>query len=392
MSRAMKDSGVEWIGEIPADWEICRLKNYAQIQNGQDYKVVLDDEGTYPVIGSGGAFARANSFLYAKESVLLGRKGTVDKPLYMKYPFWTVDTMYYTVINNDVCGKYFYYLCTQIEFQYYQYGSAVPSMTQRDLNNIYFPQPSFQMQHRIASYLDTKCGKIDAIIDREQAVIAKLKEYKQSLITEVVTKGLDPEVPMKDSGVDWIGQIPATWEVTQISHLFNLKAGGDVKKEFFSYDYDVRHPYPVYTNTTQKNQVYGYTEKPFFEKNTITVTGRGFIGYAVYRENSYDAIIRLLVLSPKNKKNCKYYMYCINSIPSFTVESSAIGQLSTQQMAPFMVCVPSLSEQQQIVAYLDTKCAKIDATIARKQALIEKLGEYKKSLIYEVVTGKKEVG
>lgn len=99
--REMKDSGVEWIGEIPKNWKICRLKDYAHICNGRDYSEVLAENGDYPVIGSGGQFAKACEPLYQKESVLLGRKGTIDKPLFVDYPFWTVDTMYYTEIKEN---------------------------------------------------------------------------------------------------------------------------------------------------------------------------------------------------------------------------------------------------------------------------------------------------
>ena len=161
--REMKDSGIEWIGEIPGNWKICRLKDYAHICNGRNYSEVLDENGDYPVIGSGGQFAKACEPLYQKESVLLGRKGTIDKPLFVDCPFWTVDTMYYTEIKENVSAKYFYYLCTQIEFDFYQYGSAVPSMTQRDLYNVNFPYPTLDKQRRIADYLDRKCSQIDAI-------------------------------------------------------------------------------------------------------------------------------------------------------------------------------------------------------------------------------------
>lgn len=183
----MKDSGVEWIGEIPEHWRICRLKNYASICNGQDYKEILDENGIYPVMGSGGAFAKANDFIYNKPSVLLGRKGTIDKPLYVDYPFWTVDTMYYTIISEKNYVKFFYYLCKTINFEYYQYGSAVPSMTQRDLNNIIFANPKLEEQKEIADYLDKKCSAIDKLISKKEKVIDKLTEYKKSLIYECVT-------------------------------------------------------------------------------------------------------------------------------------------------------------------------------------------------------------
>ena len=146
----IKDSGIEWLGAIPSYWKICRLKNLATIKNGQEYKNFFDENGKYPVIGSGAEFAHATKFIYDKPSVLLGRKGTVDKPLFVDFPFWTVDTMYYTEIKNTVVPKFFFYLCLQIPYDYYQYGSALPSMTQRDLNSVKFPLPPLDEQNQIA--------------------------------------------------------------------------------------------------------------------------------------------------------------------------------------------------------------------------------------------------
>lgn len=183
----MKDSGIEWIGEIPEHWDICRLKYYAKINNGRDYKEIVDENGNYPVIGSGGQFANAKQYLYNRPSVLLGRKGTIDKPMFVDYPFWTVDTMFYTEINEGHDSKFFYYLCLTIRFDYYQYGSAVPSMTQKDLSESIFTLPPLSEQKSIAAYLDKKCGEIDALSEHNKNIIESLQEYKQSLIYEAVT-------------------------------------------------------------------------------------------------------------------------------------------------------------------------------------------------------------
>ncbi len=183
----MKDSGIEWIGEIPQGWEVKKLKFLAEICNGQDYKKVQIEEGGFPVMGSGGEFARATENMYDKPSVLLWRKGTIDKPLYVDFPFWTVDTMYYTKINDLVNPKFFYFLCTNIEFKMYQYGSALPSMTQRDLNEIYFSIPEFEEQLHIVNYIEQKCSEIDKVITANNSIIERLKEYRQSTIYEAVT-------------------------------------------------------------------------------------------------------------------------------------------------------------------------------------------------------------
>ncbi|MGV0941062.1 restriction endonuclease subunit S [Empedobacter sp. ULE_I140] len=181
-----KDSGVEWIGEIPAHWEMKRLKHLMRINNGLDYKHVQVDEG-YPVIGSGGQFAYASNYLYDGEVLFLGRKGTIDKPLYFIGKFWTVDTMFYCVVNNKGITKYLYYFSTTIPFKYYSTATALPSMTQGDLNNHNIPTPPIKEQEQIVAYLDEVTGKIDEAITQKQEQITKLKEYKQSLINDVVT-------------------------------------------------------------------------------------------------------------------------------------------------------------------------------------------------------------
>lgn len=185
-SAPTKDSGIEWIGEIPAHWEVKRLKHLMRINNGLDYKHVQVDEG-YPVIGSGGQFAYASNYLYDGEVLFLGRKGTIDKPLYFSGKFWTVDTMFYCVVNNKGITKYLYYFSTTIPFKYYSTATALPSMTQGDLNNHNIPIPPIQEQEQIVAYLDEVTGKIDQAIAQKQEQITKLKAYRQSLINDVVT-------------------------------------------------------------------------------------------------------------------------------------------------------------------------------------------------------------
>lgn len=183
----LKDSGVEWIGQVPEHWEVKKIKAFAKINNGLDYKTVIAEEG-YPVYGSGGQFAYANTYLYDGEAVLLGRKGTIDKPLYINDKFWTVDTMFYSVCNNKVSTKFFYYCCCSIiPFQYYSTSTALPSMTQSDILNHKVTFPLLKEQYQIADYLDIQTAKIDQAITLKTAHIEKLKEYKSVLINDVVT-------------------------------------------------------------------------------------------------------------------------------------------------------------------------------------------------------------
>lgn len=191
----------------------------------------------------------------------------------------------------------------------------------------------------------------------------------------------------KDSGVKWIGEIPGHWKCAQIGRLFSIKAGGDVKPDLFSDKQDHKHPYPVYTNTKSATDVYAYTSNPTCKANTITVTGRGEVGHAIFRETPYDAIIRLLSLESKSElANPKFHTYVIDTIIPFTSDSAAIGQLSAIQIKPKYIPVPTIKEQQAIVTYLDTKVAKIDEYISIAEKKIAALEELKQTIIAEAVT------
>lgn len=186
-----KDSGIEWLGEIPEEWEVRKLKYFAKIHNGKDQKDVIAENGTFPILGTGGEFGRTNEFLYDKPSVLLGRKGTVDKPFYIDEPFWTVDTLFYTSIKSNVYPKFFFYSCKTINFDLYQESSAVPSMTQEKLNNVEICYTKYVEQVQISKYIDDQTSKIDFTITKLVISIEKLKLYRQSLISEAVTGKID---------------------------------------------------------------------------------------------------------------------------------------------------------------------------------------------------------
>ncbi len=182
----LKDSGVEWIGEIPEHWEVKRLKHCLNINNGSDYKHIQTDGG-YPVIGSGGQFAYASEYMYDGEVVFLGRKGTIDKPLYFKGKFWAVDTMFYANAKNGNIVKFLYYLATTLPFSYYSTATALPSMTQSDLNNHPISRPPIDEQKKIVEYIENGTKKIETAISLKKQEIDTLKEYKSSLINSVVT-------------------------------------------------------------------------------------------------------------------------------------------------------------------------------------------------------------
>ena len=183
----MKDSGVEWIGMIPKHWEICPFKRLIKIKNGADYKKYEVQDNGFPVIGSGGVFAYSSKYAYDGESLLLGRKGTIDKPMYFKGKFWTVDTMFYGIPKDNADCKYLYYQALTIPFKLYATSTAIPSMTQTDLYNNPMCFPCKEEQKAIADYLDLAIKPFDSAITNCQRQITLLQERKQIIINEVVT-------------------------------------------------------------------------------------------------------------------------------------------------------------------------------------------------------------
>lgn len=184
----MKDSGDKWLGRVPENWSVVSVSRFVRFGNGSDYKHVEVTDGGYPVIGSGGEFRRASEYLFDGESVLFGRKGTVDKPLHVNGKFWTVDTMYFTRIDvQKVLPKFLYYWALRFPFDFYVTNTALPSMTQTDLGSAKMGLPSLEDQEVISAYLDGETAKIDAAIADAREAIALSKERRAGVIDAAVT-------------------------------------------------------------------------------------------------------------------------------------------------------------------------------------------------------------
>ena len=408
MIEQMKPSGVDYLGDIPATWTAKRFKYCAQICNGGEYADIEIDEGGYPVIGSGGEFARASKFCYQGESVLLGRKGTIDKPLYVNDAFWCVDTMFYTKAKLNMVPKFLYYCALCFRFDYYVTSTALPSMTQKDLGSEMIAVPPTEEQKAIANYLDAQCSKLDSIIADLEKQIDTLQKYKKSLITETVTKGLDKSAQMKDSGIEWIGQIPEHWIVQPIKYradFYNGDRGENYpsKSEMLnegvpfinaghlceggldmeSMDYISEEKYRLMGGVKLQNGDIVYCLRGSIGKNSILDIDRGTVASS------------LVALRSKNIVP-KYLYYSINShieeVQRFLWDNgTAQPNLSAENLGKFKICIPSKEEQLTIVSFLDEKCALADQILFETRKQFEKIQQHKKSLIYEYVTGKKRV-
>lgn len=425
--RAMKDSGVDWIGEIPADWGTRKIKYDFRVINGSTPKSneekywngnivwitpsemggnerifhstkTITDEGLHS----------CGTTIVSKNTLILSTRAPIGKINIAGVDLCTNQGCKSLVCKGTVYYKYtYYYLLTQIEtLNMLGRGTTFFELSTFDLHNFVECIPTYNEQQRIAAYLDARCAKIDTLISQEQVVIEKLKEYKQALITRAVTKGLDPDVPMKDSGVDWIGEIPADWEIKRLKHVADLDIHtlsectlDDTLIKYIdissvSYDSGI-----VQTQELSFNDAPSRARRILKTGDTIISTVRTYlkaIAYIMPEYNNYICSTGFAVYTPHPEIFGKYLYYslCAHCFISM-VEAYSVGisypAINSSSLSNLNIVLASYKEQHRIVAYIDARCAAIDATISKKQTLIDKLTEYKKSLIYEVVTGKKEV-
>ncbi len=379
-----KDSGVQWLGEIPSHWEVVPLKYCMILNNGRDYKEYESNNGI-PVIGTGGQFAYSNKEMFNGEVVFFGRKGTIDKPFHYKGAFWAVDTVFYAEAKSNMICRYLYYLGTTIPFGLYSTSTAIPSMTQTDLLNNPISLPSLAEQQAIAEYLDTVTSKIDIAIAQQQKMIDLLNERKQIIINNAVTKGLNPNVKMKDSGVDWIGEIPEEWEISKFKFHGSIKSGDGIKNE----DVRAEGEYPVWGG----NGLMGYHNKFNIEKNAFVIGRVGALcGNVRYVEDPVFVTDNALIFQILSTLEHKFLYYVMIAADFNRLNTSNAQPLITgTKVKNVSFAYPSDSEQIRIVEFIDNKLNNIKNGIAVISKQISLLQERKQIIINEVVTGKVKV-
>lgn len=402
-----KDSGVEWIGEVPSHWEVCAFKRKITINNGKDYKDFSDNE-IYPVMGSGGCFAYCAKFMYDGEALLMGRKGTIDKPLYINGKFWAVDTMFYAVPTKDLHCKFAYYLALTFPYSLYSTSTALPSMTQTDLGNNPVAFPPFAEQQAIAAYLDEKCKEINRAIDVQKKKIDLLNELKQTIITNAVTKGLDPNAPMKDSGVEWIGKVPSHWEVMRLRFACEFRNGYTPSKanpDFWENGSipwyrmeDIRESGRFLNEAKQYITRKAVKGNGLFEAGSFILATTATIGeHAVLIADSLanqqftNLKIRKSLSNRLSRDFFFYYLFVIDDYCKSTTRTATFPAVNMDDLKNFGVTIPPLQEQQAIVAHIEDEVGKIDSRISRANRRIELLEELMQSIITEAVTGKIKV-
>lgn len=429
--REMKDSGIEWIKEVPKEWDVSPLYVYFAERKNKNKEEkednllslsygkvvpkpinVLDgllpkNFSTYNIVETGDIIIRPTDLQNDKKSL---RTGLVQE-------HGIITSAYIALrLTKDGCANYYHYLLHAFDEAkvFYNMGNGVrQGLTYSIFSKLPLLHPPVFEQHRIANYLDYKCSQIDFIIEKTKREIEKLKEYRQSVITEAVTKGLDSDVKMKDSGSEWIGEVPSHWNVAKTRYMLSMPITDGPHTTPVLYDEGV--PFVSAEAVSFGNgkidfsHIRGFISQEFYQEcckkyvpqlddiymiKSGATTGKIAI---VDTTKIFTIWSPLAVFRPNKHLSDPSFMFYSLQSDYYQKQVELNWNYGTQQnigmrvLESLRLCCPPLSEQQSIAKYLDSQCSQIETTISTKYKIIDKLQQYKKSLIYECVTGKKEV-
>ena len=400
----MKDSGIEWLGKIPNNWRTIRVKYAFRIKKeiaGELGHTVLSvtqrgikpkdmsEKGQFSLDYSKYQLVSSGDFIMNHMDLLTGwvdisNMDGVTSPDYRVFQSSNPEKYYPDFY------RYVFQTCYQQRI-FYGLGQGVSGFGRWRLPaeiflNFYLPVPPYESQSAIAAYLDTQCAKIDEIIAQAKASIEDYKQWKASIIYEAVTKGLNPNVEMKDSGIEWIGRMPVHWTAPALKHLCTMQAG----KNLISEQISTSGQYPVYGGNGQR----GYYSDYNANGNFLLVGRQGALcGNVHYVSGKFWATEHAVVTTPSKITNISYLYYLLIAMDlnQYASNSAAQPGLSVGNILTVKTLLPPIDEQVRISEFLDNCCPRIDEVITEKQSLIDDLESYKKSLIYEVVTGKRRV-
>lgn len=425
MARKMKDSGIEWIGEIPEGWETCLYKYCCSVQPGYPFdsaKFSNSSTDGFPLIRIRDITSGEIQTYYTGEyppnyivtagDLLVGMDGDFN------VRWWNNDA---ALLNqrccrvtekNSVLRRFLYYVLpfTLQHINTLTYATTVKHLANGDILNSFIAFPSLSAQQNIVHYLDTVCSEIDAILSKTRSSIEEYKKLKQAVITQAVTKGVRGEREMKDSGVEWAGLVPHHWGVAKIGSIGQTSSGATPlrsKEASFFDDAAIRW---VRTLDLNDGLVYDSSEKITelaLASSACSIMPKGTVCVAMYGGAGTIGKCGLLMSDcATNQAVCS--IVCNREIVSpifllmqllalksywmkYAVGTRKDPNISQDVVARMKILIPPLDEQKEITDYLDAKCAEVDKLIAKKEQLVKELESYKKSLIYEVVTGKREV-
>ena len=421
--RKMRDSGIPWIGEVPNGWGMSPLKyNYNIIagatpdstkQNFWDGNIKWITPADYKTKDVYVSFGKRNltsagykacsTHMLPKGSIVISKRAPIGSVAITTSDLCTNQGCLGLVAKNKfVNNKYFYYVLSIYDdvLNLYGSGTTFKEISANVFSNIEFPLPSVTIQNSIADFLDSKCSEIDTLIENLRARMESAKEYKKAVITEAVTKGLDKDAKMKDSGVEWIGEIPEGWKVVRFKHIASIKSNLVQPDKYMKYPQIAPDNIEKDTGRLLSHQT--VDESGIISGNHLFY--RGQILYSKIRPNlnkltvaPFDGLCSADMYPIESKLPIIFMVYSmlstyfVSQVSLIIQDRVKMPKINQEELGEIKVVVPSQQEMLTIADYLNSKCSEIDALLQNYEDQITTLEEYKKSLIYEYVTGKKEV-
>ena len=427
-----KDSGVEWLGKVPEHWRISSLKRYGYFKGGAGFPHAYqgnteenipffkvnslskdkrflssfsDFVGEETAKKLGAKIFPKNSIFFAKvgAALLLERIRTNQQPCCID------NNMMGFVIQNELSFDFAFYLMSLIDFKYLVNPGAVPSINESQISSFLISVPPISEQTQIANYLDTETARIDNLISKQEKLIELLEEQRKSIISHAVTKGLNPNAPMKDSGVEWLGKVPNDWNLSRLDAVSKIVRGNSAfsKMDLLESGKYVALQYGKTYKVNEINESFGsYVNQEFFKKSQITEFGDIIListsetledlGHSCFYARHDVGLIggEQFLLKPKNQNFGKYIYYATKAFSSY-LQRYATGlkvfRFNLDDLKKIYIPDISLVEQQKIAEFLDKETARIDISVLKQKSLIEKLKEYRSSIISHAVTGKIDV-
>ena len=431
MARKMKDSGIEWIGEIPEGWEIHRIKTHFSIISGSGFKPELQGQSTgdFPVckasdISSSGHYLHTSAnyitsdivksqhfSIIPKGSILFAKIGEAMRKNNRSLCSLDccVDNNCQGLVPKNISSEFSYYLFTCIDMTWFDNAGTIPCINNQKLYDCRIPFPSYGEQTLIANHLNIQCAKINEMLFHIRSSIEEYKKLKQTVITQAVTKGVRGEREMKDSGNPWFGQIPTDWKLSRVGLHFSIILGKMLCNAPLNDTYTLE-PYYCAADVHFDGVADGERKKMWFspvEKDLYRVLvgdllvvegGAGAGGSAIVENQDSCTYIQnsIMIVRSKGNTDNRYLRYLLEFLVKqgyidIVCNKATIPHFTKDKLSGVPFCLCPTGEQKEIADYLDAKCAEIDKLVAKKEQLVKELESYKKSLIYEVVTGKREV-
>jgi type I restriction enzyme S subunit len=410
-----KDSGIEWLNEIPKDWKLARMRYVCDISTGDKDTVNKEENANYPFFVRSKNIERISTYTYDEEAILTPGDGDICKIWhYINGKFECHQRVYKLAKFHNVTGKFLYYfLMHNFEYEVFKLSakSTVDSLRRPMFQNFPIAFGTIEEQTAIANYLDQKTNEIENLIAKKERLIQLLEEERTAIINQSVTKGLDSTVSMKDSGIEWLGEIPTHWKVKKLRFVGDCQNGISAGAEYFGTGFPFVSYGDVYHNQLLPKSVNGLaqsTEKEqqhysiiegdvFFTRTSETIEEIGIS--SVCFETIKNAVFAgfLIRFRPYSnlldKRFSKYFFRSIVPRTFFVKEMNLVtrASLSQELLKRLPILLPSINEQEKISAFLDKRTNEIDAIVTKTRKEIDLLKEYKTALISEVVTGKVDV-